>query len=249
MYYLILVLGIIVGYLSGSVSYARIFSRIGKGVDITKVGNGNPGTSNVMREVGKLWGSFTLLGDSLKGVLPMILFKYLFLSETSIFSISMPFSGAGYVVVALIGLAAIYGHAYPVFYRFKGGGSLGVLFGCWWFLLYPQFLICVALSYIIVKLFLPNKKYPMGRMTPVVFVVMTPLFILAESLFISEWHPFHVNSVLFDHIGWGNHFLSLNGGGWLLVVSFFVFALSVIPINSSLLKNEVLKREKKDGRN
>ncbi|MDZ7797953.1 MAG: glycerol-3-phosphate acyltransferase [Candidatus Marinimicrobia bacterium] len=47
--------GIAAGYLSGSISFARVFAKLGKGVDITAVGNGNPGTANVMREVGKGW--------------------------------------------------------------------------------------------------------------------------------------------------------------------------------------------------
>lgn len=244
MYYGILILAMIVAYLSGSVSYARIFSRIGEGIDITKVGNGNPGTSNVMREVGKGWGTLTLLGDALKGSVVMMVFKGLFFSPKARFALSLPFEGAEFVAMVLIGIAAIYGHGYPLFYRFKGGGSIGVLFGCWLYLIYPQFLICIVLSYIVVKIFLRGEKYPMGRMTPLVFLIMTPIFILTESFIFQDWHMLHPQSLLFDHIGWGNHFLLYGGNGWLVPLAILLFSISVIPPNFSLLKNEVLNKKK-----
>ncbi len=246
MFYLVLLLGILCAYLSGSVSYARIFTRLANGLDITKLGNGNPGTSNVMRSVGKFWGSLTLLGDTLKGSLIMIIFKALFFSPRALYPVQIPFAGADFIAIVLIGIAAIYGHGYPVFYRFKGGGSIAVLFGCWLFLIYPQFLIHIVISYLIVKIFFPRQKYPMGRMTPLVFLVLTPLLILLESLLISDWHPLHPQSRVFDHIGWGNHFLLFDGKGWLLIVALFLFSLSVIPTNLSLLKNEILRGKKKD---
>ncbi len=245
MYYLVLLLGLIIAYLSGSVSYARIFSKIGKDIDITTVGNGNPGTSNVMREVGKGWGTLTILGDSLKGATIMLLFKWLFFSTDPVFRFALPFEDAGYIATVLIGIAAIYGHGYPLYYHFKGGGSVGVLFGCWLFMYSPQFLICIVVSYIIVKLFLSNKIYPMGRMTPLVFIVLMPFYLLVESFIASNWQPVFTNSILFDHMGWGNHFLQLNGNGWLVIAGIFLFAISVIPTNLSLLKNEILAKEKK----
>jgi acyl phosphate:glycerol-3-phosphate acyltransferase len=247
MYYGILIIGMICAYLSGSVSYARIFSRIGKGVDITKVGNGNPGTSNVMREVGKVWGTFTLLADAIKGTAIMMLFKGLFFSPRALITTELPFPGAEWLALVLIGIAAIYGHGYPVFYRFRGGGSIGVLFGCWLYLIFPQFLVSMLLSYLFVKIFLRGHKYPLGRMTPVVFLVITPFLILLESLIFGDWHALCPQSLLFDHIGWGNHFMLFNGNGWLLPLGILLFSLSVIPPNLSLLKNEVLTKKPKSS--
>ncbi len=244
MFYLILVSGLILGYLSGSVSYARLFARMGKDVDITEVGNKNPGTSNVMREIGKFWGTLTLLGDALKGSLIMVLYKYLFFSSKPVLPVSIPFEGAEFLAILLIGIAAIYGHGFPIFYKFKGGGSIGVLFGCWLFLIYPQFLICVAISYFIVKLIFPKQKYPMGRMTPFVFLFLTPLALLLESLLIKEWYPIHPNSILFDHIGWGNHFVLFNGHGWMLIVGILFFGIAVIPPNFTMLKTKEIMSEK-----
>ncbi len=240
MYYLVMLAGIFAGYLSGSISFARIFARLGKGVDITAVGNGNPGTSNVMREVGKGWGTLTLLGDALKGALVMLLFKALFFTAAPVFPVNLPFEGAGFVAIVFIGIAAIYGHAYPLYYRFRGGGSIGVLFGCWLFLIYPQLLFCIVVSYIFVKICFPHREYPMGRMTPVVFIVLTPFVVLAESLIVTSWHPLHPDSLLFDHIGLGNHLLLYSGNGWLFVAAVFLFSLAVIPPNLILLRREIL---------
>ena len=214
MYYLVLVSGLILGYLSGSVSYARIFSKLGKGVDITQIGNGNPGTSNVMREVGKFWGSLTLLGDALKGSLVMILYKWLFFSSAPVVAVDIPF-----------------------------GGSIGTLFGCWLFLLFPQFLINIVIAYIIVKIFFSKQKYPMGRMTPFVFLFTTPIYLLAESMLSSTWHPLLPGSVLFDHLGWGNHFIQYNGNGWMVVAGILLYGIAVIPTNLRLLKNNEILAE------
>jgi glycerol-3-phosphate acyltransferase PlsY len=252
MFYLVVVSGLILAYLSGSVSYARVFSRLGKNVDITSIGNGNPGTSNVMREVGKFWGTLTLLGDALKGSVIMILYKYLFFSTDPIISLNLPFEAAGFIAILLIGIAAIYGHGFPIFYKFKGGGSIGVLFGCWLFLVFPQFLINIVIAYVIVKLFFSKQKYPMGRMTPFVFLFTTPLYMLVESLLSKEWHPVFPNSILFDHIGWGNHFVLFNGQGWVLIAGLLLYGISVIPTNFKMLKTkEILaeseKRSKVEG--
>jgi acyl phosphate:glycerol-3-phosphate acyltransferase len=247
MYYLMLFLSVMIGYLSGSVSYARIFTRIATGKDISKMGNGNPGTSNVMRQVGKGWGTLTFLSDILKGSLAMLLVKALFFSSAAFYPVNLPFDGAAFAAVALTGIAAIYGHAFPVYYGFKGGGSIAVLFGCLTFLVYPQFFICAAFAWIFVKIFLAKIKYPLARTTPIVFIILTPLFVLAESLITKAWHPLHSGSPMFDHIGFGNHFLMIEGNAWLPVLTVFVFSLSVIPTNLALLKNEILVKENKQN--
>jgi glycerol-3-phosphate acyltransferase PlsY len=245
MYYLAVLISVLLGYLSGGVSYARIFTRLGTGKDITQIGNGNPGTSNVMRQAGKGWGMLTFLSDILKGSLIMMLVKVLFFSSAPVFDIVPPFSGAGYLAVMLTGIAAIYGHAYPLYYRFRGGGSIAVLFGCWSYLIYPQFFLCAALAWLLVKLFLSRISYPLARTTPIVFIIMTPLFLLGESLFSDTWRALHPDSLLFDHIGIGNHFQMFDGNGWLLIAGILLYAVSVIITNLRLLKNEILVKQTK----
>lgn len=86
--------------------------------DPRTTGSGNPGATNVLRVGGKLPAALTLLGDGLKGFLPVII--------TAAF-VEHP------ATIALAGLAAFLGHLYPIFFNFEGGKgvatALGVLLG------------------------------------------------------------------------------------------------------------------------
>ncbi|GAB4262042.1 MAG: hypothetical protein Kow0065_12680 [Methylomicrobium sp.] len=113
---------VLIAYLAGSVSSAIIVCRIMGLPDPREQGSGNPGATNVMRIGGKKAAAITLLGDMLKGLLPVYVAKIL----------ALPLE-----VWVLTGLAAFIGHLYPVFFEFKGGKgvatSVGVLLGfSWW---------------------------------------------------------------------------------------------------------------------
>jgi len=112
------ILLLIAAYLTGSISSAIIISRLKGLEDPRKVGSGNPGATNVLRSGDKSAAAMTLLGDILKGLLPVLVAKML---------------GVGPQWVAAIGLAAFLGHLYPLYYRFKGGKGVataaGVLLG------------------------------------------------------------------------------------------------------------------------
>lgn len=99
---------VVASYLLGSVDFAVLVGRM-HGVDIHKVGSGNPGTSNVMRTLGRGPAAMVFVGDTLKGVIAAAIGAYL--------------SGQGaespWTYVA--GLMAVLGHCYPVFHRFRGG--------------------------------------------------------------------------------------------------------------------------------
>ena len=100
---------IILSYLLGSINFAYITARI-KGIDISSEGSGNPGTSNVLRTLGKRSAAIVLFGDLLKGAIPIVFF----------------FQDQYFLVY---GLAAVVGHIYPVFYRFKGGKGVATYVG------------------------------------------------------------------------------------------------------------------------
>jgi acyl phosphate:glycerol-3-phosphate acyltransferase len=109
---------VIGAYLMGSISSAIIVCRLMGLPDPRTQGSNNPGATNVLRLGGKKAAAITLLGDSLKGFVPMLI-AHLF--------------DATPMVLALTGLAAFLGHLYPVFFGFKGGKgvatALGVQFG------------------------------------------------------------------------------------------------------------------------
>jgi len=111
---------IILGYLSGSVLYARVFAGIfGKEGMIEHSRDQNPGTANAFMYGGFWCGLLTLAGDLLKGFLPVFLFVQNRLPEfPSVFW------------SALVIAAPVAGHAFPVFYEFRGGKGIAVTFGC-----------------------------------------------------------------------------------------------------------------------
>lgn len=108
-------------YLLGSLSSAVLVCRALGQPDPRLSGSGNPGATNVLRQVGKGAAAATLAGDLLKGLLPVALAR---LAE------------APDPVVAATGLAAFLGHLYPVFFQFRGGKGvatfIGVLLGTLW---------------------------------------------------------------------------------------------------------------------
>ena len=115
---------VVAAYLLGSISSAIIVCRLMGLPDPRTQGSNNPGATNVLRiggDKGKTAAAITLLGDSLKGLIPMVAAHLL---------------GATPAVLAAIGLAAFLGHLYPVFFGFRGGKgvatALGVQVGLYW---------------------------------------------------------------------------------------------------------------------
>jgi glycerol-3-phosphate acyltransferase PlsY len=108
----------LLGYLLGSVPFAVIVSRLFGLADPRSFGSGNPGATNVLRSGNKLAALLTLLGDAAKGWLAMFITQKV---------------GAGETAIAVAGVAAFLGHAFPFTLRFKGGKgvatALGVLLG------------------------------------------------------------------------------------------------------------------------
>lgn len=107
------VLLIILAYLLGSVPSGFIIGAL-SGTDVRKRGSGNIGATNVARVLGKGLGLLTLLADTAKGFVPVLIAQYLGMSD---------------VAVALAAMAAFLGHLYPVFLAFQGGKGVATAFG------------------------------------------------------------------------------------------------------------------------
>ena len=108
-------------YLLGSISTAIITCKLMGLKDPRSVGSNNPGATNVLRHGGKKAAIITLLGDMLKGLIPVLVVSRIDPTTEAI---------------AITGLSAFLGHLYPVYYRFKGGKGVatfyGVLLGANW---------------------------------------------------------------------------------------------------------------------
>ncbi len=108
------IFAIVISYLIGSVPFGLIFSRFFSNVDVRTVGSGNIGATNVLRAAGKKAAVLTLLADCFKGLLPILAVKVLFQDDA---------------VTALTAAAAVLGHNYPVFLKFKGGKGVATSYG------------------------------------------------------------------------------------------------------------------------
>ncbi|MFC1895982.1 glycerol-3-phosphate 1-O-acyltransferase PlsY [Thermodesulfobacteriota bacterium] len=103
----------LLAYLIGSIPWGLVLSRVRESRDIRRLGSGNIGATNVARQFGVRLGSLTLVGDCLKGTLPVLV------------SLAAPSSMGPWKepYACLVALAAFLGHLYPVFTRWKGGGK------------------------------------------------------------------------------------------------------------------------------
>ena len=120
----------IVSYLIASIPFGLIISKLFYGIDIRKVGSGNIGATNVTRNCGKIAGVSTFLLDFLKGI--------------SVLIPAVQFAEISHNLQILICSAAILGHSYSAYLKFKGGKSVAISFACF-LLLYPP----LAISFMI----------------------------------------------------------------------------------------------------
>jgi len=124
-----LLIYIALGYLIGSLPFAVIVSKAFGLADPRSFGSGNPGATNVLRTGNKAAAVLTLLGDASKGWLAMFIAEKVGAGGTAL---AVPATSMG-TVVAFTGLAAFFGHLFPLFLRFKGGKgvatAIGVLIG------------------------------------------------------------------------------------------------------------------------
>ena len=120
-------------YLIGSIPFGLLLSRR-SGIDIRQHGSGNIGATNVSRLVGKKIGLLTLFLDAAKGFLPMLAAGLLLGGDDS----------SRDLITALCGAAAVTGHMFPVFLRFKGGKGVATALGIFLYLAPKALLISVA---------------------------------------------------------------------------------------------------------
>lgn len=92
-------------YLVGAIPFGLLFAKALGGVDVRAVGSRNIGATNVLRAAGKKAALFTLLSDCLKGLVPVLFAAHIFSDAW---------------ITVLSGMAAILGHNFPVYLKFRG---------------------------------------------------------------------------------------------------------------------------------
>ena len=110
----ITIIAMVLGYLSGSISFSILLTRSAGKQDIRTMGSGNAGFTNMLRSVGKKHAAITFIGDFIKAVIPIVATMLLFKYTTD---------NSSYTTIGkyICGLFCVIGHMFPAYFRLKGG--------------------------------------------------------------------------------------------------------------------------------
>ena len=151
------ILIVLLAYLISSIPTAYILFKIKRGDDIRKYGSGNVGGTNIIRTLGTSWGILTILADVIKGFIPVLISYLVYPSDL--------------VLVAVVSIAAVLGHIFPVYIKFKGGKgvatTVGVGIG-----LFPYSVLITAIVFIAVFFF--SKRVSLAS---IISAVMFPIVV------------------------------------------------------------------------
>ncbi|MEX1135187.1 MAG: glycerol-3-phosphate 1-O-acyltransferase PlsY [Acidimicrobiia bacterium] len=159
-------LALLAAYVVGSIDFAVIVARM-HGVDIHQAGSGNPGTSNVLRTLGRLPAAMVLVGDMLKGTVGAAM-GWVASGVADPSAVADPMGQWAFAA----GFAAVIGHCYPIFHRFKGGKGVATGAGVLLFTVPLAAVIELVLWGVIVKL---TKTASIGSL--VIMVITIPVLI------------------------------------------------------------------------
>ena len=147
-------------YLIGSISFGRILSKLTTGVDITKVGSGNTGATNVLRSSGPALGLIVLILDMAKSIIPVAV-----LNQINYFDSN----GS----IQFFALLFIIGHCYPIYNKFKGGKGVATGIGPLVIIFFPSSLVALIV-FIITILF--TKYVSAGSILGCLFALISMIF-------------------------------------------------------------------------
>jgi glycerol-3-phosphate acyltransferase PlsY len=159
----------IVAYLLGSIPFGLIIAKA-HGKDLRNIGSGNIGATNLSRALGKKWALFCFCLDVTKGLVPM-------LAATSLHS-AVPTTTELLLALA-VGCAAVLGHIFPLYVKFKGGKgvatSFGVALGLW-----PYYTICAAFAFAVwVAVVLTSRYISLASIAAALSFPLTFLLVIA----------------------------------------------------------------------
>ena len=171
MKFAILIIG---AYLLGSIPTALIIAS-SHGKDLRSIGSGNLGATNLSRALGRKWGFFCFCLDALKGLAPMSIAAGLISSPTGIDELFLTLG---------VAVAAVLGHVFPVYIKFKGGKgvatSFGVALGLW-----PYYTACALCAVVVWVIVVFLKRYI--SLASIVASVAFTVALVAAIAFIPAW--------------------------------------------------------------
>ncbi len=137
----IIIIGVLLSYLIGSMPTALWVGKAFYGIDIREHGSGNSGATNTFRVLGKKAGTMVLFIDVLKGLTAASLVRYCFFLDPG---------SVRYVNIQLLfGLVSVLGHIFPIYCQFKGGKGIATLLGMIIGIHYLSALACVLLFVVV----------------------------------------------------------------------------------------------------
>ena len=182
--FLVVVIAVGGAYLIGSIPFGYLIARFAAGVDIRLQGSGNIGATNVGRMIGTKWGVLVLLLDCAKGLLPVVCVRF---GDWDAANIHLT-----HVQVAC-GLAAIGGHMFPCWLRFRGGKGVATGLGVV-LVLSPWATLAAVIAF--AGVFLACRIVSLGSIVASVTFAVTQFVILWPRPFSSEQWSLAVLSLL-----------------------------------------------------
>ena len=150
-------------YFFGSIPFAYILPKIFGLGDIRKLGSGNVGATNVLRAGNKLLAIIVLALDIIKGFVPLYILKNYYHNELT------------EIIILFIGSAAILGHIFPIWLKFKGGKGVATYIG-FLFAINYIFGIIFIITWLLIAFL---KKY--SSLASITSLVLLPLFVMLFS--------------------------------------------------------------------
>lgn len=164
-------------YLIGSINFAVLISTL-KNKDIKSLGSGNPGTMNMIRSMGKIYGIITFLLDFAKGVLSALLGMFLFKENP-------------HLAMYVLGFTTVIGHIFSIFCKFKGGKGVATTLGAFSVISPIAFGVCFIVLLLYLKFF---KKGFIGSIIAISIPIITEIIINAVNH--TKYEMFYIPIIL-----------------------------------------------------
>ncbi|MFA5014703.1 MAG: glycerol-3-phosphate 1-O-acyltransferase PlsY [Actinomycetota bacterium] len=204
LYRILLIIG---AYLFGSFPTAYVVHRIKKGDDIRKYGSGNVGGTNVTRTLGVSYGITTIVTDIIKGFIPILVLYFIYPEDM--------------ILLALVSVAVILGHVFPIYIKFRGGKGIAVSFG-----------VIIAVSC------LPFTDNPVWMEILPIFIILGTwaiIFLIFRIVSLASLCAAFVNPFAFYFTGYG----------WAIVIAALLWSVLMFITHRGNIKRLIKKEEKK----
>ena len=174
----------IIAYAIGSINFSVIISRKMAGFDLREKGSGNAGTTNVLRTVGTKAALITLICDILKGIVAVVIAYIIGRIVKNVDSA---------VLVQIAGIFVVIGHAFPIFFDFRGGKGVATSLGVLMITNWQIGLICLIFALVII---IVSKMVSMGAIGAAILFPILTLFIKEHYIIPSSGMKYFVFSLI-----------------------------------------------------